>query len=156
MAARVLSFHYVLTNKEGATLDSSRNADPYPVLEGSRQIIPGLEKALFEMEVGEKKTVYLPAAEAYGLHREELKVEVKRSQLPEGDIQVGTMFKTSNEPDSPVYVVKEMGEETVQLDGNHPLAGQDLTFEVEVVDVREATPEELEHGHAHGPHGHGH
>ena len=127
-----------------------------PVLENARQIIPGLEKALFEMKSGERKKVRVIANEAYGPVNERLKVKVSRSKLPEGTITVGTKFRGGAEPHAPVFTVFKIEGEDVYLDGNHPLAGQDLNFDVEVVMIRDATQEELDHGHAHDPEGHGH
>lgn len=156
MERRVLSFHYILTNKNGETVDSSRDTDPFVVLEGSQQIIPGLEEELFKMLIGQKKKIDVPAAKAYGAVNEELKMSVPRAQLPAGDIQVGTQFTAGQEGHGMMFVVTKIEGEQIFLDGNHPLAGEDLTFDVEVLDVRPATKEELTHGHAHGPHGHHH
>lgn len=154
MSARVLSFHYVLTNKKGETIDSSRGHSPFPVLEGAKQIIPGLEVELFKMAVGDKKKVDVTADQAYGPVREDLRVKVARKQLPEGEIKVGAQFSAGDQ--GPAFTVVKMEGDEVYLDGNHPLAGQDLTFDVEVMEVRPATEEEKQHGHAHGPNGHHH
>jgi FKBP-type peptidyl-prolyl cis-trans isomerase SlyD len=153
---RVLSFHYVLTNKKGETIDSSRKGEPFAVLEGAHQIIPGLEAELFKMNTGEKKRIDVPAALAYGAHNETMKIKVPRSKLPAGDFQVGTRFSAGPQGDGPIFIVTAIEGDMVSLDGNHPLAGEDLTFDVEVTDIREATAEETTHGHAHGPEGHHH
>lgn len=150
---RVLYFHYVLTNAQGETLDSSQGSEPMPVLEGAQQIIPGLEEELFKLTTGQKKRIHVPADKAYGPIREQLKVKVKRDQLPEGELEVGAQFKGGNEQMQLVFTVMKIEGEEVYLDGNHPLAGQDLNFDVEVTGMREATPEELKHGHIHGPGG---
>ncbi len=155
MSKRVLSFHYILTNKKGETIDSSRGAEVFPVLEGAQQIIPGLEAELFQMKAGDKKKIHVTADKAYGLVREDLRVKVSRGQLPDGEIKVGVQF-SAGEGHGPVFTVIKIEEDGVHLDGNHPLAGEDLTFDVEVTDVRDATAEEEQHGHAHGPHGHHH
>lgn len=155
MSKRVLSFHYILTNTKGDVIDTSRSGGhAFPVLEGAQQIIPGLEAELFKMSVGEKKKVQVAAAQAYGVVREDLKVKVPKTQLPAGDIHVGMQLSAGDH--GPVFVVTSVETEHVHLDGNHPLAGQDLTFDVEVTEIRAATEEELQHGHAHGPHGHHH
>ena len=156
MSQRVLSFHYNLTNNEGKTLDSSRNGKPFPVMEGAHQIIPALEAVLFTMQVGDKKIVNLPAEQAYGVLDERLKIKVPRNKLPEGEIKLGMMFRGGPGPTDPIFTVTQVVDDQVSLDGNHPLAGVDLNFDVEVMEIREATQEELSHGHAHGPDGHHH
>ncbi len=156
MAPRVLFFHYVLTNTAGEELDSSRGGEPLGVLEGSRQIIPGLEEELFKMQAGDKKKVDVAAAQAYGPVYDQLKITIGREKLPQGDIQVGTRFRGGKEPDAPIFMVTKIEGEEVHLDGNHPLAGQDLSFDVEVTEIREATEEEQQHGHPHGAGGHQH
>lgn len=156
MTKRVLSFHYTLTNNAGQAIDSSRGQEPFAVMEGSRQIIPGLETELFQMKAGEKKTVHLKAAQAYGIVNEKLRVKVPRTKLPEGDLKVGSQFHGGDKTNHIVFTVIGIEGDDIMLDGNHPLAGQDLTFDVEVTGIREATPEELTHGHAHGAGGHHH
>ena len=154
MSSRVLAFHYILTNRAGENLDSSRNGEPFQVMEGSQQILPALEEALFQMKQGEKKQVRLDAAQAYGLHNEKLKIKVGRKQFPEEALKVGARFTAGSGKATQMFTVTQVEGEDVFLDGNHPLAGVDLTFDVEVTEIREATSEELSHGHAHGPHGH--
>lgn len=156
MSKRVLMFHYDLTDNQGRPIDSSRGGEPFPVMEGSRQILPALEAELFGMKTGEKKRVALEAARAYGPRNEQLKVTVSRSKLPQGDIQVGSQFRGGNDKAELIFTVTAIDGDKISLDGNHALAGQDLVFDVEVTEIREATEEELSHGHAHGPHGHGH
>ena len=156
MGCRVLSFHYVLTNDKGEVLDSSRNADPFQVMEGKQQIIPMLEEALFGMSVGEKKLLHAPAEMAYGPVHEKLRIKVSRSQLPPENVQVGTQFTAAETGNSVIFSIVKIEGEEVFLDGNHPLAGVDLNFDVEVLAIREATAEEQEHGHAHGEGGHHH
>lgn len=154
--SRVLSFHYVLFNKSGEQIDSSKGGAPFPVLEGKQQIIPGLEEELFKLNKGDKKKVFIPADKAYGPVNDKMRIKVERERLPEGDLQVGTRFAAGPEANAPVFMVTKIEGNDVYLDGNHPLAGEDLTFEIEVMDIREATAEELQHGHAHGPEGHHH
>ncbi len=154
--ARVLSFHYTLTNGAGTTLDSSEGRGPLAFIEGAGQIIPGLEKELVALKSGAKKEIKVPAAEAYGLREEELIVKIPKSGLPVPEVKVGDRFSGGPDNQSPVFVVTTIQGEEVTLDGNHPLAGQDLTFNIEMKEIREATPEELQHGHAHGENGHHH
>ncbi len=156
MSSRVLSFHYDLTNSAGEALDSSRKGEPFFVMEGSRQILQGLEEVLFKMKLREKKRVELPAAQAYGIHNEKLKMKVSREKLPAGEMKTGMRFRGGDDDHAPVFTVIKIEGNDVFLDGNHSLAGVDLIFDVEVMEIREATADELTHGHAHGPHGHSH
>lgn len=156
MAKRVLSFHYVLTNASGETLDSTEGGEPFPVMEGMKQIIPGLEEELFKMGAGDKKRIHVPSGKAYGPMNDKLKVKVPRSKLPEGEIAVGSQFRGGNAGVEFIFTVLHIESDEVAMDGNHPLAGQDLTFDVEVIEIREATADEVKHGHAHGPEGHHH
>lgn len=156
---RVISFHYTLKNKEGEVLDSSSGGDALSYLEGSGQIIPGLEEQLALLSIGDKRTVQVEAARAYGNREADLVMEISREKLPKTEgLSVGDQF-AGRGPDGEagaIFTVISMTAETVTLDGNHPLAGVDLTFEVEITAMRNATKEELAHGHAHGPDGHHH
>jgi len=151
MSQRMFSFHYVLTNKKGEALDSSTDRAPLSVLEGSGHILPALAEELFKLNVGDKKVVELTPEKGYGVIREDLKVKVPRSKLPEADLKPGVQFKTSQDAHAPVFTLVKIEGEDVYLDGNHPLADQDLIFDVEVTEVRDATPEEIKSGgHTHG------
>ncbi|SIN88269.1 FKBP-type peptidyl prolyl cis-trans isomerase /Apo-metallochaperone SlyD [Sulfurivirga caldicuralii] len=147
---KVVSIEYVLKDKDGNVMDAS-NGQPLAYLHGHGQIIPGLEKALEGKEVGEKLTVTVPAAEAYGERVEQLVQEVPR-QLFQGvdNIEVGMRFEAQSEQGVHSVEVTKVEGDTITVDGNHPLAGQDLTFEVEIKGVRDATEDELADGHAHG------
>ena len=153
----VASVHYrgTLTDT-GEEFDNSHGNEPLTYLVGSGQMIPGFEKALMGVEVGEKKTFNLEADEAYGPMNPEGVQEVPKDQFPP-EIEVGMVF-AAQMPDGnslPIRVTK-IEESTVTIDFNHQLAGQRLTFEVEVMDVRAASEDEISHGHAHGPGGHQH
>lgn len=153
----VVSIHYTLTNSTGETLDSSIGQDPLVYLHGAQNIIVGLEDALKGKTVGDALQVTVEPEQGYGETREELIQEVDRSAF-EGveDIDVGMQFMAQTPwGEQPVTVVKVEGEQ-ITLDGNHPLAGETLNFDVEVVDIREASDEEMEHGHVHGEGGHQH
>lgn len=157
MAQQVIGFHYTLKDKGGATIDSSVGATPLLFLEGSGQIIPGLEKELLAMEIGKKATVEIKSADAYGAVVEDLRMSVAKEQFPEGaDIKVGDQFQVNEEPTAPIFTIVDIEGDNVHIDGNHPLAGQDLSFDVEVTEKRAATEEEVAHGHAHGAGGHNH
>jgi len=154
MIAKVFSFHYTLTDATGTVLDSSEGSEPLVFMEGAGQIIPGLESELILMNAGDRKKVEVKAADAYGEHDPERLIEVPLDKLPKENIEVGDQFQASNQP-IPLTVTK-VSETHATLDANHPLAGKDLTFDVELTGVRDASDEEMAHGHAHGPGGHGH
>ena len=157
MAQQVIGFHYTLKDKEGTTIDSSVGATPLLFLEGSGQIIPGLEKELIPMSTGDKKAVEIKAADAYGEVVDDLRITVAKTQFPEGsNIKVGDQFQVNEEPTAPIFTITEIAGDEVKIDGNHPLAGEDLFFDVEVTEKRDATEEEVAHGHAHGVGGHHH
>lgn len=157
MNRRVVSFHYTLRDPAGRVLDSSAGSEPISYLEGAGQIIDGLDEQLRFAVAGEKARVMVPAKKAYG-ERDPAQVQrVKRSRLPvEGELKIGDQFQTGEERSAPVVTVAAIEGDEVLLDANHPLAGVDLTFDVEITAVREPTASELEHGHAHGPGGHHH
>ena len=153
---KVVSFHYTLTNAQGDVLDQSQE-HPMPYLHGAGNIIPGLEKELAGKKVGDKLTVNVPAAEAYGEYYEQLVNDVPREAFQGVDqIEPGMQFQANTPEGVQVITVKAVNGETVTVDANHPLAGQDLNFDVEIVEVREATEEESAHGHVHGVGGHHH
>jgi FKBP-type peptidyl-prolyl cis-trans isomerase SlyD len=156
---RAISFHYTLTDSKGETIDTSRDTEaPFSYIEGSSQIIPGLEKAMALLSVGDKRKIEVESVDAYGEHDDQLIVEVPRSKLPNSnELQVGDQFQASGPAgEMLLFRVLEINGDNVKLDGNHPLAGEKLTFDVEVLGVRDATPDELSHGHVHGPGGHHH
>ncbi|MDO6571514.1 MULTISPECIES: FKBP-type peptidyl-prolyl cis-trans isomerase [unclassified Gilvimarinus] len=153
----VASFHYTLTDKEGKVLDSSDGREPLAYLHGASNIIPGLEKELVGKQVGDKLKVDVPAAEAYGERNDEMMQELPASMFTGVEkIEVGMEFHAQTEQGTQVVSIAAVDGDNVTVDANHPLAGVDLTFDVEITDVREATSEEQEHGHAHGAGGHEH
>ena len=154
-AERVITFNYTLKNSKGDVLDSSFDG-PMSFLSGTGQIIPKLEEALSGMLIGQKKQVTLTADEAYGQPDAKMVMEVPKADLAHLKIEEGAFLQLNLGEALKVVRVAKVGEETVTLDGNHPLAGQDLEFDVEMVNSREATKEELAHGHVHGPGGHQH
>lgn len=148
---RVVSFHYTLRDPSGRVLDSSAGGEPITYVEGAGQIIDGLDEQLRDAQVAEKRRVTVPAAKAYGVHDPEQVHRIKRSQLPiEGDLKVGDQFQTGPDRGAPVVTVTAIEGDDVLLDANHPLAGVDLTFDVQIMTARDATPEEQERGNAHG------
>jgi FKBP-type peptidyl-prolyl cis-trans isomerase SlyD len=158
--SRVVTFHYTLRAPDGAVLDTSAGGDPVTFLEGAGQIIDGLDEQLRFAAAGEKTRVTVPAKKAYGEHDPAQVQRVKRALLPvDGELKIGDTFRTDTDRHAPVVTVCGIEDDEVMLDGNHPLAGVDLTFDVEIVAVRQPTAQELSHGHAHGADGcsgHGH
>lgn len=155
--SEVMGFHYTLKDKEGNVVDSSEGRAPLLFLVGSGQIIPGLEKEITALAIGDKKSVEVKAQDAYGEVIEDLKISVNRSQFPEdANLKVGDQFQVNNEPNAPIFTVMSIESDEVKIDGNHPMAGKDLFFEVEITEKRAATEEEKAHGHAHGEGGHHH
>ena len=153
-----VSFHYTLTDDDGQQLDSSAGKEPLAYLHGAGNIIPGLESALEGKSVGDAMVVDVIAAEGYGEIQKELIQEVPRASFQGvDDIEVGMQFEaqTGEGGTVPVTVVA-VTDEIVTVDGNHSLAGKNLHFDVSIEDVRDASVEELEHGHVHGPGGHNH
>lgn len=148
---RVVSFHYTLRDPAGRVLDTSAGGEPITYLEGAGQIIDGLDEQLRMAGQGEKAKVTVPAKKAYGERDPGQVQRVKRDLLPiEGELKIGDQFQTGHDRHSPVVTVQGLEGDEVVLDANHPLAGVDLTFDVEIVSVRQPTATELEHGHAHG------
>lgn len=155
---KVVTFHYVLKDKKtGEVIQSSKeHGEPLTILVGGQQIIPALEERMMGMEVGESKDIDLKAEEAYGLRSDDLVQVIPRHLFGDMELRRGMVLEADT-PEGPItMVVLHAGDEEVIVDMNHPLAGKDLTFEIEILNIRDATPEELEHGHAHGEGGHHH
>ena len=153
----VAAFHYTLTDDEGQVVDSSEGRDPLTYIHGTGQIVPGLEKQMEGRAVGDNFTADVTPEEGYGVHRAELMQEVPREAFQGvDDIQPGMQFQGRGAQGEINVTVTKVEDGKVFIDGNHPLAGKALHFAVEVSDVREATAEELEHGHVHGAGGHDH
>lgn len=143
-SSRHLSFHYTLRDTSGRVLDTSRGAQPLTCIEGEDQIVPGLEKVLRGLQPGEQRKVAVAPEEGYGPRDEQLIGRVPRAHLPvEGELQVGDQFKTDTDPYAPIVTVVAIEGEEVVLDANHPLAGETLHFDVELVAARPATEAEL-------------
>ena len=154
---KVVTLHYTLTDNDGKVIDKSDDGS-FAYLHGARNIIPGLESALAGKAAGDELTVTVPPEEAYGLRNESMMQQVPKTMFEDGSqIDIGSQFHAQG-PNGEMLVVTvmEVQDEHVVIDGNHPLAGVDLNFDVKVVDVRDASAEEIEHGHVHGPGGHHH
>jgi len=149
----VVSMDYEL-KVENSIVDYSEEGDPIVFLQGHGNIIPGLEKAIQGMKVGESKTVQVKAAEAYGEYEADNFIEVPKSEFPaEIPLEIGTEIGVNDENGEELSAyIEEIDVDKITLNFNHPLAGKDLEFKVKIVDIREATAEELEHGHIHHDH----
>ncbi|MDG4596926.1 MAG: peptidylprolyl isomerase [Candidatus Contendobacter sp.] len=153
---RVVSLHYTLTDDSGVQLDSSREREPFAYLHGYGNIIAGLEAALEGCEAGFSSAIHLTPAEGYGEYNPEAVLEAPRAQFPPGEnIQIGMRVQGEGERGILNFTVVDLNDQVVVLDANHPMAGKNLHFAVEVLAVRDATAQELAHGHAH-THGHDH
>ena len=144
MSRRTLTFHYTLRDGSGRLIDTSRGNAPMPFTEGAGQIIEGLEEQLLLMAAGEKRLIVVPPERAYGVHDAALVQKIPRARLPVADLKAGDQFQTGPDRHAPVVTVRALEGDDVLLDANHPLAGQTLHFEVELVAQRPASPEELQ------------
>jgi FKBP-type peptidyl-prolyl cis-trans isomerase SlyD len=153
----VVLIHYTLKDDDGKVLDSSAGGEPLAYIQGHGNLVSGLEKALEGKTQGDRVEVTLAPEEGYGTRSEALVQRVpKRSMQGSGEIRKGMQFQAQTDEGVRVFTVTAVVGDMVTLDGNHPLADQTLHFDVEVVEVRDATAEELEHGHVHGAGGHHH
>ncbi len=143
-------FNYTLKDDEGTIIDQSQG-EPLAYLHGHNNIIPGLEKALEGKSAGEKISVSIEPADGYGEYQEQAVQTVPRSNF-QGveDIQPGMQFQSEADGQIMLVAVTEVNKDSITVDANHPLAGKNLNFEVEIVEVRAATEDELNHGHVHG------
>lgn len=147
----VVKIDYTLKNNEGQVIDSSNGQEPLVYLHGTGQLIPGLEKHLTGLKKGDSKQVVIPPDEGYGERVEDKVTSVPRAKLAQiPDLKKGLQLQAQTDAGMEILTVKEVKDDSVILDGNHPLAGMTLNFDVEVKEVREATPEEIAHGHVHG------
>jgi FKBP-type peptidyl-prolyl cis-trans isomerase SlyD len=152
-----VTIHYRLSDQQGLLIESSFEGEPMVYLHGTENLIPGLEAELEGKIVGDKLEANIPAEQAYGLYHEGLKQEVPIDAFGDvEDIVPGMRFIAETEMGQRPVQVVEVKDDVVVVDGNHPLAGQALNFSIEVLEVREATEEELAHGHVHAAGGCGH
>ncbi len=155
---KVVTMNFTLTDDDGNVLDSTDHGGPFSYLSGNNNILPKLEEEVNNMIIGTRKNIRLDAVDAYGQYNEQIVQVVGKDNFPEDFVlEVGMEYLASN-PDGvqmPFTIINVEGEE-VTIDFNHPLAGKNLNFDVELLDVRDATAEEIAHGHVHGPGGHHH
>ena len=154
----VVTMHYELKDAEGEVLDSSKGQEPLVYLHGAGNIIPGLEEALVGKTVGDTVDAVIAPEKGYGMPVDALVQTVPKEAFGEevSKVEVGMRFQAETEQGPVPVVVTAMDDTTVTVDGNHPLAGKELHFNVSIAEVREASAEETEHGHVHGPGGHQH
>ena len=150
---QVIGFHFVLKDQFGTLLEDSYNEEGQPrfALLGADGILPALERNISEMNVGERKSFVIPADQAYGLIDPSLKLKIPRSKFPAGtELKTGFHFQGGERDDWPViYRVIRIDGDDIYADANHELSGLSLHYDVEITEKREATPEEISHGHAH-------
>ena len=149
----VVSFHYTLNDADGKLLDTSAGKDAFAYIHGGGMIVPGLEERLEGAKAGDSMQVEVEAAKGYGEIDPSLLQRVPADKFGEQTVEEGMQFQT---PDHRVWSVMEVKDGEVVLNGNHPLAGVTLHFSLEITEVRDATPDELNHGHVHGAGGHHH
>jgi FKBP-type peptidyl-prolyl cis-trans isomerase SlyD len=150
---KVAAIHYTLRDNEGTIIDTSDGREPLYYLHGAGNLILGMEEGLEGKSTGEKFTLQIAPEKGYGELDPSMVQKVPRSAFGDQEVKPGMKFQTNQ---GGVVTVKEVGLDNVTVDANHPLAGVTLNFDVEIMEVRNATPEELSHGHVHGPGGHHH
>lgn len=148
---KVVAMHYSVCDTNGNELDSSFGGEPLVFIYGTGALISGLEQALADKKAGDRFTVEIVAADAYGERQDSLTQAVPRALFEGMDVEVGMRFRAAGDDgQEQSVIVLDVTEDEVVVDGNHPLSGIDLTFDVEVLVVRDANDDELAHGHAHG------
>ena len=153
----VVLFDYTLTDDDKDIIDSSAGSAPLSYIQGEGQIVPGLEKAMEGKASGDSFKISIPAPEGYGIHDPENISVVPLDQIDGGEeLEEGMQLHTEGEFGEETVIITKIEGNNVTIDGNHPLAGMTLHFDISIRDVRAATEEELEHGHVHGPGGHHH
>ena len=150
---KVASIHYTLTDNEGKILDSSSGREPLTYIQGIGNLIPGMEEGLEGKSKGEKLSLKISPEKGYGVKDEALTQRVPRTAFGGQEVKVGMQFQTNQ---GGVVTVTHVGLSEITVDANHPLAGVELNFAVEIMDIRPATEDEIAHGHVHGPGGHHH
>lgn len=143
---KVASIHYTLKNTKGEIIDSSAGKEPLTYLHGAGNLIPGMEVGLEGKIVGNKFELVIEPEKGYGVKHEQLIQKVPRSNFPSQGVEVGMQFQMGK---GSIVIVTHVGLDAITVDGNHPLAGEQLHFAVEVMSVRNATKDEMEHGHVH-------
>lgn len=149
----VVSIHYTLSDNDGNILDSSSGKDPLHYLHGHGNLIIGMEEGLEGKANGDRVSLTIAPEKGYGEKSDKLIQKVPKSAFGDQRVDKGMQFNTEN---GHIVTITDIGKDDVTVDGNHPLAGVHLNFEVKVINIRQATKEEVEHGHVHEPGGHAH
>jgi len=154
---KVIIMHYAVSDTEDTLIDSSYDHKPLAVIHGTGYLIPGLEDALIDHQAGDKFEVEVSAEQAYGERFDDYVQTVPKAMF-EGieDLSVGAQLRATTDDGEQTVIVIDVQDEEITVDGNHPLAGIALKFDVEILEVRDATEDELTHGHVHGEGGCGH
>lgn len=153
----VIAFHYDLFNSNGNQVESTRNGEPTHALIGAKNMIPGLEQALLGRSVNDTFEVTLEPQVAYGMRKEDSTQRVPAKYLKhEGKLSKGQVVRLDSNQGIKICTVLKVGKFNIDVDINHPLAGETIRYVVEVIDIREASEDEIAHGHAHGEGGHQH
>lgn len=145
----VVTMHFTVSSEDGVQIDSSRNAEPMVFLQGSHYLIQGLEDALEGKSAGDKFEIDVPPELAYGERMDELVQMVPKTMFEGMELEVGMQFRATTDDGEQSVIVIDITDDEVVVDGNHPLSGLTLNFDVEILDVRAATEDEIEHGHVH-------
>ncbi|MDT8305884.1 MAG: peptidylprolyl isomerase [Anaerolineae bacterium] len=155
----VVSLDYTLRLDDDQVIDSSEGREPLEFIQGAGHIIPGLERELYGMEVGDQKQVTVQPGDGYG-ERDDTRIQTvgRDAFQPGAELESGMGVQMQDPQTGQVFqgTIGQVNADNVVIDFNHPLAGETLHFDVEIAGLRTATPEELSHGHVHGPQGHGH
>jgi FKBP-type peptidyl-prolyl cis-trans isomerase SlyD len=152
----VVTLHYSVKTQSGDLIDESQSSEPIAFIQGSNYMIAGLEVALYGKHKGEKFEITIEPDQAYGDRQDQLVQAVPANMFDDMEIEVGMSFRATTDQGEQSVIIIDKDDEYVTVDGNHPLSGMTLKFDVSIEDVREATGEELEHGHVHGAGGCGH
>ena len=153
----VVTFDYVLKNPEGEVLDTTEGEEPFDYLHGSEGVLPAVEEALEGAIVGQRLQFVVPCEDAYGERDDELITLVPREEFDDvDDLEVGLQMPAVIDDEECLITVLSISDDEVEIEANHPLAGETLHFDITIRTIRAATPEEIEHGHAHGADGHHH
>lgn len=152
----VVTLHYTVKTSDGDVIDSSSENEPLAFIQGTHYMIPGIEDVLYGKAKGEQFSLTVEPEKAYGHRQDELVQEVPSSMFEGMDVEVGMSFRATTDAGEQSVIIIDKTDTTVTVDGNHPLSGIPLAFDVEIIDVREATADEISHGHVHGEGGCGH